>query len=200
LTHRQFVLSTYPTLKQNNPDLPILIREAQGTPARAFARFGSLTTHSRCPLSSDVELQSEVLNEMSRSMDCPPRMSPQRFPSYWDEHFVYQSVVKIAFLLSKILLSSSLPYPRIVSSIDQGGTRLSSTGTNIRHRISTSTSLPSIPWCYVRCFAVLKSGCYTAILCSQLTLRRWRTLSTHLISKVCCLDNITEQANFNNSS
>ncbi|KAI0279144.1 Ndufa2, NADH ubiquinone oxidoreductase 10.5kD subunit [Russula aff. rugulosa BPL654] len=36
---RQFVLSTYPTLKQHNPDLPILIREAQGTPARAFARF-----------------------------------------------------------------------------------------------------------------------------------------------------------------
>jgi len=36
---RQFVLSTYPTLKKHNPDLPILIREAQGTPARAFARF-----------------------------------------------------------------------------------------------------------------------------------------------------------------
>ncbi|KAI9441470.1 NADH dehydrogenase alpha subcomplex subunit 2 [Lactarius indigo] len=38
-SRRQFVLSTYPTLKQHNPDLPILIREAQGTPARAFARF-----------------------------------------------------------------------------------------------------------------------------------------------------------------
>jgi hypothetical protein len=44
LAHRQFVLSTYPTLKQHNPDLPILIREAQGTPARAFARFGSSST------------------------------------------------------------------------------------------------------------------------------------------------------------
>lgn len=41
---RQFVVSTYPTLKEHNPDLPILIREAQGTPARAFARFGSLST------------------------------------------------------------------------------------------------------------------------------------------------------------
>jgi len=41
---RQFVVSTYPTLKQHNPDLPILIREAQGTPARAFARFGSSST------------------------------------------------------------------------------------------------------------------------------------------------------------
>ena len=27
-------------LKLYNPDLPILIREAQGTPARIFARFG----------------------------------------------------------------------------------------------------------------------------------------------------------------
>ncbi|THH27149.1 hypothetical protein EUX98_g7050 [Antrodiella citrinella] len=36
---RQFISSTYPTLKQHNPDLPILIREAKGTPARVFARF-----------------------------------------------------------------------------------------------------------------------------------------------------------------
>ncbi|KAI0083876.1 NADH dehydrogenase alpha subcomplex subunit 2 [Irpex rosettiformis] len=36
---RQFISSTYPVLKQNNPDLPILIREAKGTPARVFARF-----------------------------------------------------------------------------------------------------------------------------------------------------------------
>ncbi|EMD32379.1 hypothetical protein CERSUDRAFT_161771 [Gelatoporia subvermispora B] len=36
---RQFISSQYPVLKQHNPDLPILIREAQGTPARVFARF-----------------------------------------------------------------------------------------------------------------------------------------------------------------
>ncbi|KAI0635369.1 NADH dehydrogenase alpha subcomplex subunit 2 [Trametes polyzona] len=36
---RQFITSHYPTLKQHNPDLPILIRQAQGTPARIFARF-----------------------------------------------------------------------------------------------------------------------------------------------------------------
>ncbi|CAL1710588.1 unnamed protein product [Somion occarium] len=36
---RQFIASTYPTIKQHNPDLPILIREAKGTPARVFARF-----------------------------------------------------------------------------------------------------------------------------------------------------------------
>ncbi|KAF8321938.1 uncharacterized protein EI90DRAFT_3146417 [Cantharellus anzutake] len=36
---RDFILSAYPTLKKANPDLPILIREARGTPARVFARF-----------------------------------------------------------------------------------------------------------------------------------------------------------------
>ncbi|PAV17692.1 NADH dehydrogenase alpha subcomplex subunit 2 [Pyrrhoderma noxium] len=36
---RQFIHATYPKLKQANPHLPILIREANGTPARAFARF-----------------------------------------------------------------------------------------------------------------------------------------------------------------
>ncbi|KAJ3475203.1 hypothetical protein NLI96_g11989 [Meripilus lineatus] len=36
---RQFITNTYPMLKLYNPDLPILIREAQGTPARIFARF-----------------------------------------------------------------------------------------------------------------------------------------------------------------
>ncbi|KAF8527617.1 NDUFA2, NADH ubiquinone oxidoreductase 10.5kD subunit [Hysterangium stoloniferum] len=36
---RQFIKSSYPVLKKSNPDLPVLIREVQGTPARAFARF-----------------------------------------------------------------------------------------------------------------------------------------------------------------
>ena len=38
---RQFIATTYPVLKQHNPDLPILIRQAKGTPARVFARFGT---------------------------------------------------------------------------------------------------------------------------------------------------------------
>lgn len=42
---RQFILSKYPVIKQHNPDLPFMIREATGTPARAFARFGSFN----CP-------------------------------------------------------------------------------------------------------------------------------------------------------
>ncbi|KAG6336219.1 hypothetical protein ID866_2870 [Astraeus odoratus] len=36
---RQFVLSNYPVIKKHNPDLLVLIREANGTPARVFARF-----------------------------------------------------------------------------------------------------------------------------------------------------------------
>ncbi|KAJ4474368.1 thioredoxin-like protein [Lentinula aciculospora] len=36
---RQFILNRYPTIKDLNPDLPVLIREANGTPARVFARF-----------------------------------------------------------------------------------------------------------------------------------------------------------------
>ncbi|EIN05452.1 NADH dehydrogenase alpha subcomplex subunit 2 [Punctularia strigosozonata HHB-11173 SS5] len=36
---RQFIQSAYPAIKKANPDLPVLIREASGTPARFFARF-----------------------------------------------------------------------------------------------------------------------------------------------------------------
>ena len=42
---RQFITSHYPTLKKHNPDLPILIRQAKGTPARVFARFGAFTKY-----------------------------------------------------------------------------------------------------------------------------------------------------------
>jgi hypothetical protein len=38
---RQFIQAAYPALKKANPDLPVLIREARGTPARVFARFGA---------------------------------------------------------------------------------------------------------------------------------------------------------------
>ncbi|GAA5846630.1 hypothetical protein JCM11251_002924 [Rhodosporidiobolus azoricus] len=36
---RAFIKSSYPSVKSANPDLPILIREAAGTPARGFVRF-----------------------------------------------------------------------------------------------------------------------------------------------------------------
>ncbi|KAG9088177.1 hypothetical protein FRC06_002191 [Ceratobasidium sp. 370] len=37
---REFIASTYPSIKSANPNLPVLIREAQGTPARVFVRYG----------------------------------------------------------------------------------------------------------------------------------------------------------------
>ncbi|CAO1612565.1 unnamed protein product [Jaminaea pallidilutea] len=36
---RQFIQSSYKGIKSSNPNLPFLVREAQGTPARVFARF-----------------------------------------------------------------------------------------------------------------------------------------------------------------
>jgi Mitochondrial ribosomal protein L51 / S25 / CI-B8 domain len=87
MAHRQFVVSTYPTLKQYNPDLPILIREAQGTPARAFARFGSSATLLARTRYSDIP-QSEVLSGMSCLTAFPPRTLLQKYQSYWGEYIV----------------------------------------------------------------------------------------------------------------
>lgn len=38
---RDFIARSYPTMKKHNPNTPILIREAFGTPAKVFARFGT---------------------------------------------------------------------------------------------------------------------------------------------------------------
>lgn len=42
-----FVEKSYAHVKKANPDLPILIRECQGTPARAYARFGECFSRRR---------------------------------------------------------------------------------------------------------------------------------------------------------
>ncbi|KAG5953868.1 hypothetical protein E4U53_001316 [Claviceps sorghi] len=36
---RSFITRAYPTMKKNNPHIPILIREAQGTLPRVYARY-----------------------------------------------------------------------------------------------------------------------------------------------------------------
>jgi NADH dehydrogenase (ubiquinone) 1 alpha subcomplex subunit 2 len=46
--YREFILANYPVIKQHNQDLPVMIREAEGTPARVFARFGA---YSAVPIS-----------------------------------------------------------------------------------------------------------------------------------------------------
>ncbi|KAJ0300035.1 hypothetical protein COL516b_008777 [Colletotrichum fioriniae] len=37
---RNFVARAYPTMKKNNPQTPILIREAAGTLPKIYARYG----------------------------------------------------------------------------------------------------------------------------------------------------------------
>ncbi|KAF5024941.1 hypothetical protein F66182_2983 [Fusarium sp. NRRL 66182] len=38
---RSFLTRAYPTMKRNNPNTPILIREAAGTQPKVYARYGS---------------------------------------------------------------------------------------------------------------------------------------------------------------
>lgn len=40
--YSEFVAKNYVGIKQANPELPILVREASGIEARAFARFGNI--------------------------------------------------------------------------------------------------------------------------------------------------------------
>jgi NADH dehydrogenase (ubiquinone) 1 alpha subcomplex subunit 2 len=39
--YRSFLNRAYPTMKKNNPYVPILIREASGTQPTVFARYGA---------------------------------------------------------------------------------------------------------------------------------------------------------------
>ncbi|KAK7729832.1 hypothetical protein SLS53_009130 [Cytospora paraplurivora] len=36
---RQFLTRSYPTMKKHNPSIPILLREAQGTQPKVYARY-----------------------------------------------------------------------------------------------------------------------------------------------------------------
>ncbi|KAF8234542.1 NADH dehydrogenase, alpha subcomplex, subunit 2 [Tricholoma matsutake] len=59
---REFILSRYPTIKKYNPDLPVLIREASGTPARVFARFErGVERHVELDNLSAKEVESKVV-------------------------------------------------------------------------------------------------------------------------------------------
>jgi len=58
---RQFIQSSYPTIKKANPDLPVLIREAAGTPARIFARFDrGLEKHVDVDNLSAADIEAQV--------------------------------------------------------------------------------------------------------------------------------------------
>lgn len=40
-TNRSFLARAYPSMKQINPQIPIMLREAAGTHPRIYARYGS---------------------------------------------------------------------------------------------------------------------------------------------------------------
>jgi hypothetical protein len=40
MASRSFLARAYPTMKKNNPNTPIMIREAAGTQPRVYARYG----------------------------------------------------------------------------------------------------------------------------------------------------------------
>ncbi|KAG6883951.1 hypothetical protein C0993_002547 [Termitomyces sp. T159_Od127] len=65
---REFILSRYATIKQHNPDLPVLIREANGTPARVFARFErGLEKHVELDNLSAKDVESKVVQLVGSS-------------------------------------------------------------------------------------------------------------------------------------
>ncbi|KAI1436963.1 thioredoxin-like protein [Xylaria sp. CBS 124048] len=58
---RTFLTRAYPTMKKNNPHIPILMREAAGTIPRVYARyeFGAEKSQSLAGL-SDKEIEATV--------------------------------------------------------------------------------------------------------------------------------------------
>ncbi|KAG1175218.1 hypothetical protein G6F70_004298 [Rhizopus microsporus] len=59
---RDFVAKNYLTIKQANPELPILIREASGVEARAFARFDK-------GVERKVILQNASVQDIERTLE-----------------------------------------------------------------------------------------------------------------------------------
>ncbi|KAG8897919.1 hypothetical protein FRC01_011111 [Tulasnella sp. 417] len=69
---RQFIQTAYPYLKKHNPDVPVLIREATGTPARAFARFEyGVEKHIELDNLSSTDVQTKV----TEMLNAPPPSS-----------------------------------------------------------------------------------------------------------------------------
>ncbi|KAI8334986.1 thioredoxin-like protein [Chlamydoabsidia padenii] len=61
---RDYIAKNYTSIKQLNPELPILIREASGAEARVFARFDKGIEHKAVlqnATSQDIEKALELL-------------------------------------------------------------------------------------------------------------------------------------------
>ncbi|KAH8695231.1 NADH-ubiquinone oxidoreductase 105 kDa subunit [Talaromyces proteolyticus] len=66
---RSFLNRAYPTMKKNNPYVPILIREASGTEPRVFARY-ELGKEKQELLSglTDKEIEEKVTSLVKQSL------------------------------------------------------------------------------------------------------------------------------------
>ncbi|KAK6503608.1 hypothetical protein TWF481_008621 [Arthrobotrys musiformis] len=58
---RSFITKSYPAMKKSNPEIPILIREAQGVSPRVFARY-ELGKETQVALSdlSEAEIEAKI--------------------------------------------------------------------------------------------------------------------------------------------
>ncbi|KAI1001515.1 hypothetical protein K3495_g6684 [Podosphaera aphanis] len=67
LATRSFLARAYPLMKKSNPHIPILVREAFGTPTRVYARyeFGHEKSTSLADL-SDKEIEGKVLELVTK--------------------------------------------------------------------------------------------------------------------------------------
>ncbi|EPE02758.1 nadh-ubiquinone oxidoreductase 105 kda subunit [Ophiostoma piceae UAMH 11346] len=64
---RTFINRSYPTMKKNNPNVPILIREAQGTLPKVYARY-DLGKETSKPLEGLTEKQiEEVVTQLVKA-------------------------------------------------------------------------------------------------------------------------------------
>ncbi|KAI8093161.1 thioredoxin-like protein [Halteromyces radiatus] len=59
---REYIAKNYTSIKQVNPELPILIREASGAEARVFARFDKGVEHK-------VVLQNASSQEIEKALE-----------------------------------------------------------------------------------------------------------------------------------
>ncbi|KAF4459000.1 NADH2 dehydrogenase (ubiquinone) chain [Fusarium albosuccineum] len=72
--YRSFLTRAYPTMKRNNPNIPILIREAAGTQPKVYARYGAppsaaldraWSTNERCTIADRGTEKSQILEGLS---------------------------------------------------------------------------------------------------------------------------------------
>jgi hypothetical protein len=84
MVYRTFLARAYPTMKKNNPNTPIMLREAADTPARVYARYGQSNSSSCASGSRDTALDygcglgSCIADSNANMIDCRIRKGEER--------------------------------------------------------------------------------------------------------------------------